>query len=282
MTDRRDRARVFRALHDEGTFVLANAWDAASAAVMAAAGVPALATTSSGVSWSLGVPDGEHLDRDQMMAAVARIAAAVAVPVSADVESGYGPDLSDVEETVDAVVDAGAVGLNLEDSHGSPRRLFEVGEQCARVAAARQRGDRLGLALTVNARTDIFLARIGLADERLEATLERGRGFAEAGADVLFVPGLTDLDTIGRLVAASPLPVNILLAPAAGPTIAELAAVGVRRVSVGGAVARAASSVADRVTRDLLAGEASRQVDVFSHDEMQTTMAGVDRPPARP
>lgn len=280
MTDRAERARAFRALHERGTLVLLNAWDAASAALMARTGALALATTSSGVSWSLGVPDGEHLSREQMVAAVARIAAAVDVPVSADAEAGYGPRPADVEETVDALIGAGAVGLNLEDSGGSPRRLLPLDVQCERVGAARRRGDHHGIAFTVNARTDVYLAKQGPADEWFDAAVARGRAFAAAGADCFFVPGVTDGALIGRLVRASPLPVNVLLAPGVGPTIPELRALGVRRVSVGGALARAAYTVAARAAADLLAGDATALSGAIAPGDMQAVMASLPSTPA--
>ena len=169
-----EHAQRFHRLHQQGTLVLPNAWDAASAAVMVAAGAGAVATTSSGVSWSLGVPDGENLRRDEMAAAIARIVRAVDVPVTADVEAGYGPTPADVAATIAAVADAGAVGANLEDRPGPAGAvLWPVAQQCERLAAARTAADRGGARFVLNARTDVFLASVGVPEERAGMVLAR-------------------------------------------------------------------------------------------------------------
>src|SRR5581483_4589004 len=194
----------FRDLHRSGTLVLPNAWDAASAAIAAAAGAEAVATTSSGISWSLGVPDGEQLSRADMIDVVARVARSVDVPVSADVEAGYGPVPSDVAATIAAVIDAGAVGANLEDRlRTDDGPLWPIARQCERLAAARDAADRSGVAFVLNARTDVFLAAVGDPADREGMVLERAEAYRRAGADCLFVPGLVDLDAIARLVRAS-------------------------------------------------------------------------------
>lgn len=253
MTDTRrtDQARTLRALHAHSVLVLPNAWDAASAAVVARAGAAAVATTSGGVAWSLGRPDGESLSRDDMMAAVRRIAAAVDVPVTADLERGYGPAPRDVAATVTAAIGAGAVGMNLEDSRADGT-LLPVDEQAARIGAARAAAAGAGLPdFVINARTDVYLRQVGPPDGRLDDVLARAAGYAEVGGDCLFVPGLLDLGTLGALTAAAPLPVSVLAEPG-GPDIAALAAAGVRRISVGTAIAQAAYAVAERAARDLL------------------------------
>jgi 2-methylisocitrate lyase-like PEP mutase family enzyme len=228
----------FRRLHTEGVLVLPNAWDAASARIVERAGALAVATTSGAVAWSLGVPDGDRLPLDLLAGAVGRIAAAVALPVTADVESG-GPD---VATTVRAVLDAGAVGINIEDGGNSAE------EHADRVGTAREAA---GPSLFVNARTDLFLFGIGDPEVRLAETIRRGRLYAEAGADGVFVPGVTDPAVLRVLVAEIPVPLNVLAGPGA-PAVAELAAVGVRRVSVGTGLAEAAYGVADRAARELL------------------------------
>ncbi|MCK2213677.1 isocitrate lyase/phosphoenolpyruvate mutase family protein [Actinomadura sp. ATCC 31491] len=247
------KAEQFRSLHaQQSVLVLPNAWDAASAAVIAAAGAPAIATTSGGVSWSLGRGDGQRLGRDEMTAAVRRVAATVDVPVTADVEGGYGPAPADVAATVRAVAEAGAVGVNLEDSRAPGGPLFDVAEQAARLRAARDAAAAAGLpALFVNARTDVFLFGIGPAEGRLDDVLTRTAAYAEAGADGIFVPGLLDLDTLSTLCAKSPLPVNAM-AVAGGPTVAELARAGVRRISLGTALAQAAYTATRRAAAELL------------------------------
>lgn len=242
-----EKAKAFRALHAEGVLVLPNAWDAGSAAVIAAAGAKAIATSSGGVSWSAGRPDGQGLTRAEMAGVVARIAGAVDVPVTADVEGGYGPDPADVAATVDAVVGAGAVGINLEDSRGHGVPLFSPREQAERLRAARS----ASADVVINARTDVFLFQVGEPGGRVDAVVERARAYADAGADCLFVPGLADLRTLAALVEAVPLPVNAMAGPGA-PAVAELAGAGVRRVSLGTSVAEAAYAVARRATVEAL------------------------------
>ncbi|MBN6054733.1 isocitrate lyase/phosphoenolpyruvate mutase family protein [Nonomuraea sp. RK-328] len=246
------KARLFRTLGAESVLVLPNAWDAVSAAVIATAGATAIATTSGGVSWSLGRGDGQQLGRDEMVAAARRIVDSVDVPVTVDVEGGYGPAPADVAATVRAVVEAGAVGVNLEDSTAVGGPLFDVAEQSARLRAARDAAAEAGLPeLFVNARTDVFLFGIGPSDGRLGEVLERAAAYAEAGADGLFVPGLLDLDVLNTLCAASPLPVNAM-AVAGGPSVGELAKTGVRRVSLGTGLAQAAYTVTRRAAEELL------------------------------
>ncbi|GAA2290565.1 isocitrate lyase/phosphoenolpyruvate mutase family protein [Nonomuraea roseoviolacea subsp. roseoviolacea] len=243
---------MFRSLSAEPVLVLPNAWDAASAAVIAAAGATAIATTSGGVAWSLGSGDGQRLGRDEMVEAARRVVDCVDVPVTVDVEGGYGPAPADVAATVRAVVGAGAVGVNLEDSTAVGGPLFDVAEQAARMRAARDAATEAGLPeLFVNARTDVYLFGIGAPDGRLGEVLERAAAYAEAGADGIFVPGLLDLDVLNALCAASPLPVNAM-AVAGGPTVAELAQAGVRRVSLGTALAQAAYTAARRAAAELL------------------------------
>ncbi|MFG3051434.1 isocitrate lyase/phosphoenolpyruvate mutase family protein [Kitasatospora sp. NPDC048239] len=247
-TPLRDRALRLRELVADGVLVLPNAWDAGSAAVIASAGAGAIATTSGGVSWSLGHGDGQQLGRAEMVEAARRIAAAVDLPVSVDAEGGYGPKPSDVAETVRALVGVGAAGVNLEDSTAVGGPLFAVAEQAARLRAAREAAAEAGLPeLVVNARTDVFLFGLGGLDD----VLVRAQAYAEAGADGLFVPGLLDLDALTRLCAASPLPVNAM-AMAGGPSVTELAATGVRRISVGTGLAQHAYTAARRAAAELL------------------------------
>jgi len=244
-------AESFRRLHQPGDpLLLPNAWDAASARVIEQAGARAIATTSSGISWSLGRPDGEALSRDEMLAVVARVARAVSVPVTADVERGYGAGApADVADTVRAVLDAGAVGINLED--GETRgALTDVDRQAARVAAAREAADAAGVPLFVNARVDVYLFEVGAAETRFDDAVRRAAAYVAAGANGVFVPGVTDAATIGRLAAAIRAPLNVLVWPGA-PSVPELRALGVARASLGGGVARAALGAAWRVASEL-------------------------------
>lgn len=246
------KAKSLRALHDIGMLILPNAWDAASAVLIEQAGAKVIATTSGGIAWSAGRPDGQRLTRAEMTEHVRRIVAAVNIPVTADVEGGYGPGQEDVEATVAAVIAVGAVGVNIEDSQAPGGPLFEVAAQAGRLRAARSAAIRAGLPeLLINARTDVFLFGIGAPEGRLEDVLIRSSAYAEAGADSLFVPGLADLDVLASLVKASPLPVNAMAGPG-GPAIAEFESAGVRRVSVGTAISQAAYSVAQRAAIELL------------------------------
>ncbi len=255
--------------------MLLNAWDAASAAVVAAAGAAAIGTTSSGVSWSFGVPDGEHLRRDDAVAATARIVGAVDVPVSADIEAGYGPSPDDVAATTRAMIEAGAVGVNLEDRPGPDGQiLWPIHLQCERLAAARAVADRREVPFVINARTDVFLAGVGEPAGRKALVLERAERYRDAGADCLFVPGLVDIDTVALLVNRCPMPINILLAPGRGPTIGQLTSVGVRRISVGHTVAAAAYATAQRAAAELLAGGDDTLRSGIKHPEMQALMQG--------
>ncbi|WP_027341660.1 isocitrate lyase/PEP mutase family protein [Hamadaea tsunoensis] len=234
---------TFRALHHADTpLVLVNAWDVASARVVEDAGAPAVATTSAGVAWSLGAPDGDRLTRDLAVEHVRRIVAAVRVPVTADIESGFGDTPEEVGETVRAIVAAGAVGINLEDSvrDGGPTALRDVPGQVDRIAAARAADPDV----YINARVDPFLRGGGFDD-----AVRRAAAYLAAGADGIFVPGVADLTTIAALVKEIPAPLNILVGPGS-PSVAELASVGVHRVSLGSAVAEAAYAVAARAARE--------------------------------
>jgi 2-methylisocitrate lyase-like PEP mutase family enzyme len=187
-----------------------------------------------------------------MIARVREIVAAVPVPVTADIEGGYGPSPADVALTVAEVVAVGAVGVNIEDSRAPGGPLYTLGEQAERIRAARESAASAGLPeLFINARTDIYLFSIGPAEERLDEVRARCLAYAAAGADGLFVPGLTSLPVIAELAAASPLPLNVMAGPGA-PPIAELAAAGARRVSTGTAITQAAYALAGRAATELL------------------------------
>jgi 2-methylisocitrate lyase-like PEP mutase family enzyme len=250
--DQRLKARTLRSLYTDGVLVLPNAWDAGSAAMVAAGGAQAIATTSAGVSWALGRSDGQNLTRAEMVDAVTRIAATVGLPVSADIEGGYGPSPDDVTATVQAVVQAGAVGINLEDSLAPGGPLFDPEAQATRIRAARTAASAAGLPeLTINARTDVYLFGIGPEDGRLDDVLARAASYADAGADSLFVPGLLDRGILAKLTAGVSLPVNVMVGPGA-PSVEELRAAGVRRISLGQAIAQAAYSLARRAAAEVL------------------------------
>jgi len=243
------QADTLRRLHVEGPMlVLPNAWDAGSARIFVEAGFAALATTSAGIAFSLGYPDGERISRDEMLAAVARITRRISVPITADMEAGYGQTPDAVAETARRVIDAGAVGMNLEDRM-EEKPLIEFSLAVERVRAARRAADSTGVRLVLNARTDAFEAPELPRDKRLGEAVRRGNAFREAGADSVFVPFVGDRDTIEQLVQQIHAPVNILGTPNA-PTLKELAALGVRRVTFGSAPMRATLGLVRRMARE--------------------------------
>ncbi|GAA4619963.1 isocitrate lyase/phosphoenolpyruvate mutase family protein [Actinoallomurus vinaceus] len=248
----RDKALLFRESHRSGRpLLLANAWDAASARVAEDAGAVAVATTSAGVAWSLGAADGDRLDRDPALELIGRVVAAVDVPVTADIESGYADDPDGVAVTVGGVLAAGAVGINLEDAHHSgPEPLRPVAEQADRIAAARQAAD--ASSLFINARIDTYLLAVGDPHDRLSDTLKRAEAYIAAGADGVFVPGVTDPETVSALVEGLNAPLNVLAGPGA-PDVATLAGLGVARISLGSSIAQAAYALVRRSTQELLA-----------------------------
>ncbi len=251
-TSQRDTAQLFQSLHtNDPVLVLANAWDVASARIVEAAGATAIATTSAGVAWSLGYPDGDVLDRDHAVDLVVRVVEAVALPVTADIESGYAKQAEGVGETVQAFLTAGAVGINLEDAHhGGSEPLRDTADQAERIAAARSAADAAQIPLYINVRTDTYLQSVGDPAKRLDATLERAAAYVAAGASGIFVPGVADLSTISALAEGIAAPLNVLVGPGS-PTTAELAAIGVARISAGSSIAVAAYGLAQRSAREL-------------------------------
>jgi 2-methylisocitrate lyase-like PEP mutase family enzyme len=240
-TDQATKARTFAQLHTSGApLLLPNAWDVGSAVAIAGAGAKAIATTSAGVAWALGVPDAADLGADRLAAVIERIAATVDLPVSADIEAGYG----NVPATVTAVVQAGAVGFNLEDrEHGA---LLDPADQAERLASARAAADATTAGTWINARTDVFLG----GSRKIDEVLTRSAAYAAAGADSLFVPGLTDPAAIAE-IAAGPLPVAVMVW-AGAPSVADLTAAGVVRISLGSAIVQAAYAVAARAATEML------------------------------
>ncbi|MFF2325005.1 MULTISPECIES: isocitrate lyase/phosphoenolpyruvate mutase family protein [unclassified Streptomyces] len=268
ITTQSDKARLFRSMHTvPEPLALANAWDVASARVIESAGAPAIATTSAGVAWSLGSPDGDALARDQALELISRVTAAVAVPVTADIEGGYGQEATDVAETVIGVLAAGAVGVNIEDGRRPP------GEFVTRLAAARRAADRAGADLFLNARIDTYLLELGDPGTRLGETLSRARKYIDAGADGIFVPGTTDTTVIAALAGGISVPLNVMAGPGA-PTVAELGEIGVARVSLGSGVAQAAYAAARRAARELSeSGAYSSLADGIAFPELNTLLS---------
>ena len=251
MTDRQDKALAFRALHVPGDpLILFNAWDAGSAKAIAAAGAKAIATGSWSVAAAHGFGDGEQLPLDLAVANLERIVAAVDLPVSIDLERGYGEAPEQVAETVARAIAAGAVGCNIEDRRGGDT-LFGTKEQAARIAAARAAADGAGVAMFVNARVDLFLTTPAERHDSalLDQAIERAHAYAEAGADGVFPIMLTDEDLIERFCDACPKPVNVFASPAAAPA-ARLAALGAARISHGPGPYRRAMAFLEDAARE--------------------------------
>jgi 2-methylisocitrate lyase-like PEP mutase family enzyme len=248
----RERAEAFKDMHRPGSrLLLPNAWDAWSARVFEEAGFSAIGTTSAGVAYSRGFPDGQRVGRGEMMHEVSRIASAVGVPVTADVEAGYGPGPEDVAETVRAAIRAGAAGINLEDGTGDPDEpLFGADAHAGRVAAAREEADRAGIPLVINARTDTYLAGAAGPGSRFGDTVRRAAAYLKAGADCAFVPGVVDPETVWALAREIPSPLNVMAGPGAPPA-PELFELGVARVSIGPGATLAAMGLVREVAREL-------------------------------
>lgn len=253
--DRDATTERFRKLHVKGSpLVLANAWDPVSAAVLERAGFEAAATTSGGMAWTNGVPDGNSIAAETLLDSVAQILSVITVPLSVDIEGGLSHDVGDVASLASMLADRGVAGVNLEDSWDGA--LLPLSQQQERLSAVRA----AAAGLFLNARVDTFFSE-GDDRARLEETIVRAGAFVEAGADGVFVPGLTDLELIRELVSRAGAPVNIMTS-LDGPAVAELAAVGVSRVSLGTALAEAAYSYVYDLAVRFRAGE----------------LAGADRP----
>jgi 2-methylisocitrate lyase-like PEP mutase family enzyme len=258
--------------------VLPNVWDVASARIVEEAGFPAIATTSAGIAYSLGYPDGQHISREEMVARVARIARAVKVPVTADIEAGYGSSPEDAAKTTRELVQAGAVGMNLEDTSGDPEHpLLDLQLAVAKIKAVRVAAAELRVPMVVNARTDVYLLP-GDPDTQYSEALRRLTAYRDAGADCVFAPGLKDAETIGRLVNAVQCPLNIL-AVAGTPSVPELEKLGVARVSLGSSPMRATLGLLRRMAEELkTAGTYNALEGAVPYAEVNQLLGG--KPPA--
>ena len=234
MTARPTDATAFHALHaGPAVLILANAYDAGSARLIETLGAKAIATTSAGVAWTHGYADGHYLTVDALVATVREMARVVKLPITTDVEGGYTDDPAAAGEVVARVIDAGAVGVNIEDGVGAPELL------CRKIEAVRAAAERAGVKLFVNARCDVYLRKLADAEAALAETLKRGKLYHDAGADGLFVPFATDAAVMSAVIAEVKLPFNAI-ARTGLPPFAELRALGVRRLSAGTGISRAA------------------------------------------
>jgi methylisocitrate lyase len=248
------KAEAFRSLHASGVpLVLFNIWDAGTAKVIASGGARALATGSWSVAAANGFADGERVPLDLAIDNLARIVRATDLPVTVDLESGYGETAHEVAHCVARAIEAGTVGCNLEDSFPRNGSLRDIGEQAERIAHARRAASDAGVPVFINARTDVFFQKPAQThnEAMVRATLDRAQIFAKAGADGLFVPGVVDETLIARLVEASPLPVNIMV-EANTPSVSRLAELGVARVSHGPGPYLAMMKVLDEAARAAL------------------------------
>lgn len=238
---------TFRDLHRD-FLLLPNAWDPGSARLIESLGAKAIATTSAGVAWSRGFPDGDALPVEELLITVRAIARVIRVPLTVDIEGGYSDDPSAVARVVTSVIEAGAVGINIEDGAGSPQRLS------AKIEAARRSASTAGVDFFINVRTDVYLRSLASTDGAVEEVGRRATMYQAAGCDGIFVPGLADGQAIEAIAAAiDPLPLNVMLVPGL-PSLTTLRKQGVRRLSAGSAIAQAAFGLSGRLATDFLAG----------------------------
>jgi 2-methylisocitrate lyase-like PEP mutase family enzyme len=223
-------AKTFRSLHEQNDIlVLPNAWDTGSAKVIEDAGAKAIATSSAGVAWALGYPDGDILPPKMLADLTARITSAITVPLSIDFEGGYSKNPQKVAENLKPIIDAGAVGINIEDGEETPELLAK------KIEKARQAAERLGVEVFINARTDVYLAEIGAPESRVGEIIERAARYRDAGADGIFVPGLSEASDIKAIAPEVRMPLNVMTVPDLPPA-KQLKALGVRRLSSGTAI----------------------------------------------
>jgi 2-methylisocitrate lyase-like PEP mutase family enzyme len=243
-----DRRARFRALHaQEQLFVMPNPWDVGSARLLESCGFEALATTSAGFAWSIGKPD-QGVSRNELVGHVTSLAVATSLPLNVDSERCYPDEPGGVARTVELLAEAGAAGLSIEDYDPATGSIDDIEEAAARVAIAAEAAHRLADPMVLTGRAENHIRGV----DDLDDTIARLIAYREAGADVLYAPGLSDLDQIAAVIRAAGVPLNVLALPQ-GPTVAELASIGVRRVSTGGALARSAYGALLAGARELLA-----------------------------
>ncbi len=247
------KAETFKALHQkQDLFILPNAWDAASARVFEKAGFSAIGTTSAGIAASLGYPDGQQIPVREMMDAIKRIVSAVNLPVTADIEAGYSQEIEKVLEVVREAMAMGVVGLNIEDSTGikeSP--ILDIPSQVAKIRAIRNMVSSAKKTLVINARIDLFYLGLYDTERATQETIERAHAYLQAGADCIFIFGVTDKAVLSRFVKAIPGPVNLLAGPGM-PSVSELRLMGVRRLSLGSGAMRATLGTLEQISTELL------------------------------
>jgi 2-methylisocitrate lyase-like PEP mutase family enzyme len=250
--EQRRLAEAFRAAHrGPRLLLLPNAWDAMSARLFEAAGFDAIATTSGGLAWALGFPDGEYAPWTEVVQATGRIVRTVRVPVTADIEAGYGDTPDQVARSVTDIIRTGAVGINIEDSTPQPDQpMRDIDDAAARIRAAREAARAAGVPLVINARVDLYLKNVGGPEARFVETVKRSKAYLAAGADCIYPFALADMATIGRLVEAVGAPINIV-ARAGSPPVADFERIGVARITTAAGPTLAAMSMIQRMGEDL-------------------------------
>ena len=256
-SEQKSKAVLFLKLHkDKEILVLLNAWDPGSSKLVAANGLKAIGTTSMGISATLGYPDCQATPVTEMVDALAKIVNSVSVPVTADMEAGYGKDINEIVQNAEMFIATGIAGVNIEDSVALSPQLLGEAEFCKRIAAIRALSDSLGFHLVINARTDVFITQSGAPEHRLAEVIRRGNRYREAGADCIFIPDVSEEDMIATLVKEINAPVNILVNPTRGsglpPTISRLQDLGVARVSFGSSIMKATLTMTKKVISEVI------------------------------
>lgn len=251
-SEQRKLAEDFRKLHRAPPILLLpNSWDPMSARIFEAAGFPAAATTSGGLAWALGYQDGEKAPWPEVVAATHRIAEAIRVPLTADIETGYGATPDALARSVTDIVGAGAVGVNLEDGTPNPQEpVRTIDDAAARIRAARAAASAAGVPVVINARVDLYLKHVGDEATRFTETVRRAEAYLAAGADCIFVFAVADIDLIKKLTAAIKAPVNVV-GRAGGPGLKALEAAGVARVSIASGASMVVMSTIQRIAEEL-------------------------------
>lgn len=252
--DQTTLAQAFHQLHAGAEpLMLPNAWDVASARVIENAGAKAVATSSAAMAWALGYPDGEQMPLDELLGACRRIAEAISVPLSVDIERGYGVDAEETGGLVGALLQLGVVGINIEDGKDpATGQLADSRLLVQRIACIRAVAEHRGVGLFINARTDTYLAKELSGEARFEETLKRALAYVQAGANGIFVPGLADAGEIRRLAALLPVPLNVYAGYPGAPDAATLRGLGVRRISLGCGTMQAVLAHLARIAQEAL------------------------------
>jgi len=264
-----EKAEKFLALHeDPKLLVLPNIWDPLGALLLEGLGYPAVATASAAVAYSLGYDDGQKIKFDKMLDVIERIASSVAVPMTADIERGYADHPQEIAENIRQVLEAGAVGINFEDSSFEGGPLHPIDFQCERIQAIREMADKEGVPLVINARIDVFVRRGEISrDEKIEEAIVRGKAYLEAGADCLYPMGPGDIETLKRIREETKAPINVYASKAAA-SMNDLEAIGISRLSLGPGLIRAGLTTMKHVAQQLLD---YGSYDCFSAEDIMTS-----------